>query len=66
MKNWGYPNDKIYLSYATTTSSGSGGAAVVGYSGLDLSNYTMKKDGSLKTLTVVSVSVLTDLEWLYD
>ena len=48
MKNWGYPNDKIYLSYATTTSSGSGGAAVVGYSGLDLSNYTMKKDGSLE------------------
>ena len=48
MKNWGYPDDKIYLSYATTTSSGSGGAAVVGYSGLDLSNYTMKKDGTLE------------------
>ena len=51
MKTWGYPDDKIYLSYATTTSSGTGGAAVTGYSSLDLSNYTPKKDGSAETAT---------------
>lgn len=51
MKTWGYPDDKIYLSYATTTSSGTGGAAVTGYASLDLSNYTPKKDGSAETAT---------------
>lgn len=49
MKNHEYPNDKIYLSYATTTSRGDNGSAVTGYNRLDLSNYTPKKDGSFES-----------------
>ena len=53
MKAWqeGYPDDKIYMSYATTTSKGSDGTPPVGYSSLSLSNYTPKKDGSPETAT---------------
>lgn len=49
MKNHGYPDDKIYLSYATTTSRGNNGSAVTGYNRLDLTNYTPKKDGSYES-----------------
>lgn len=45
----GYTNDKIYPSYATTTSKGVNGSAVTGYNRLDLSNYTPKKDGSYES-----------------
>ena len=50
MKSWGYPNDKIYPSYGTTTSKGANPYSVpVGYKGLDLSNYTPKMDGTAET-----------------
>lgn len=51
-KNYGYPNDKIYLSYGTTTSSGytaSGAWAreIIGYNwGLIGSDYVPATDGS--------------------
>ena len=51
LKAWqeGYPDDRIYLSYATTTSKGKNGAAVTGYASLNLSDYTPKKDGSAES-----------------
>ncbi|MBR6495108.1 MAG: T9SS type A sorting domain-containing protein [Prevotella sp.] len=44
MKDWGYPNEKMYMSYGTTTSSGTGGAAITGYNRLDFSNYKANRD----------------------
>ena len=51
LKAWqeGYPDDRIYLSYATTTSKGKNGSAVTGYASLNLSDYTPKKDGSYES-----------------
>ena len=51
LKAWqeGYPDDKIYMSYATTTSKSTGGADVTGYNSLELSNYTPNKDPITET-----------------
>lgn len=54
-KNYGYPDDKIYLSFSSTTSSGynddgSWGRDVIGYNwGLVGSSYTPATDGSIET-----------------
>ena len=54
-RNYGYPNNKIYLSYATITSSGSNdngswGRDVIGVSwGILPSNYTPPTDGRAET-----------------
>lgn len=55
-KNYGYPNDRIYLSYATTTSSGSKngswGRDIIGVTwGIIPDNYTPPTDGRSETGT---------------
>lgn len=48
--NYGYPKDKIYLSYGTTTTKGSNGGAIIGYNwGIIDDSYKPATDGSTES-----------------